>query len=107
MKNINEILIKECQNNFKYYKNKYGKKYPNILNNSLIDTNNMIGGITRCVMKEDKYLLGKIFTECKADYRGITEVLVMKYAEYFPSETIETCKYRLVQWEINYEEYLK
>lgn len=106
MKTINDILIKECQNNFRYYKDKYGKKYPNILNNALIDTNNMIGGITRCVMREDKYLLGKIFTDCNADYKGITEILVMKYSDYFPNEVIEICENRLMQWEIDYEQYL-
>ena len=56
MKNLNEELKALCMENFKYYKTKYNKTFKNMLNYSLMDANNMIGGLTRYVSKgEDRW----------------------------------------------------
>ena len=42
---LNEKLIALCTENFAYYKSKYNKNFSNMLNYSLIDTKDMIGGL--------------------------------------------------------------
>lgn len=104
---LNEKLIALCTENFAYYKSKYNKNFSNMLNYSLIDTKDMIGGLTRYVSKgEDKYLLTQIFEKCEADYRAIPEIIILRYKEYFPNEVIELVENRLSDWCINYKEYL-
>ncbi len=104
---LNERLISLCTKNFAYYKSKYNKNFSNMLNYSLIDKNDMIGGLSRYVSRgEDKYLLTQIFEKCKSDYRAIPEMVVLRYKEYFPNEVIDMVENRLKDWCINYEEYL-
>lgn len=108
MKNLNEELKTLCMENFKYYKTKYNKTFKNMLNYSLMDANNMIGGLTRYVSKgEDRWLLTTIFTDCNKDFRGIPEIVIMRYAEYFPPTIIELVETRLADWGIPYKQYLE
>lgn len=103
---INDVLRREIINNYNYYK-KYKKNFKNMLNNSLVDKENTVASIIRYVSKgEDKYLLTEIFYNCNSDYKGITEILVLKYKEYFPTEIIELVENRLNSWDIPYEEYI-
>ena len=104
---LNEKLIDLCTKNFAYYKSKYNKNFSNMLNYSLMDKEDMIGGLSRYVSKgEDKYLLTQIFEKCKSDYSAIPEIVVLKYKEYFPNEIVELVEERLNDWCINYKEYL-
>ena len=108
MKNLNQVLVESCQANFLYYKSKYGKKFNNMLNYSLIDPKDLVGGLSRYVGKgEDRYLLTQIFENCNADYRHIPEMLVLKYAEYFPREIVELVENRLNDWCIPWHKYLE
>ena len=105
--NINEVLKSKCMNNYNYYKARYNKKFSNMLNYSLMDKENMIGGLSRYVCKrEDSWLLETIFESCNSDYSHIPEVLVLQYEEYFPEEVVKLCKDRCSQWEIDYNQYL-
>lgn len=105
--NINEILKNRMLINFKYYKMKYNKTFKNMLNYSLIDERNMIGGLSRYVAKgTDRWLFTTIFESCNADYSGIPEVLIMQYKDYFPNEIVELVEERLVFYNIDWRLYL-
>ena len=105
--NINEVLKNKMLNNFKYYKAKYNKTFKNMLTYSLIDERNMIGGLSRYVAREDKWLLTTIFESCNADYSGVPEVLIMQYKDYFPNEIIKLVEERLSFWQIDWERYVE
>lgn len=105
--NINEVLKNKMLNNFKYYKVKYNKTFKNMLNYSLTDPNNMVGGLCRYVAREDKWLLTTIFESCNADYSGVPEVLIMQYKDYFPNEIIKLVEERLAFWNIDAEKYME
>ena len=105
--NINEVLKAKCMSNYNYYKARYNKKFSNMLNYSLMDKENMIGGLSRYVCKrEDSWLLTTIFETCNSDYRGIPEILVIQYEDYFPQEVVKICKDRCDQWSIDYNQYI-
>jgi len=104
---INEVLKNKMLNNFKYYKAKYNKTFKNMLTYSLIDERNMIGGLSRYVAREDKWLLTTIFESCNADYSGVPEVLIMQYKDYFPNEIIKLVEERLSFWQIDWERYVE
>jgi len=104
---INEVLKNKMLNNFKYYKAKYNKTFKNMLTYSLIDERNMIGGLSRYVAREDKWLLTTIFESCNADYSGVPEVLIMQYKDYFPNEIIKLVEERLSFWQIDWERYME
>lgn len=105
--NINEVLMNKCMSNYKYYQSKYGRKFSNMLNYSLQDKNFMIGGLTRYANREDRWLFTTIFELCNSDYRGIPEMVILQYEEYFPQSTIALVKERLNEWNVPYEQYLK
>lgn len=103
---MDELLKNECLNNFKYYKAKYNKTFKNMLNYSLTDTSNMIGGLSRYVAREDKWLFVTIYETCNGDYSGIPEVLIMRYRDYFPTEIIKLVEDRLDFYNIDWRKYL-
>lgn len=104
--NINEVLKNKTLNNFKYYKAKYNKTFKNMLNHSLTDPDNMVGGLSRYVAREDKWLFVTIYETCNADYSAIPEVLIMQYKDYFPNEIIKLVEERLDFYSIDYNKYL-
>lgn len=103
---INVILKNKMLNNFKYYKAKYNKTFKNMLNYSLTDPNNMVGGLCRYVAREDKWLFVTIYETCNADYSGVPEVLIMQYKDYFPNEIIKLVEERLDFYSIDWGKYL-
>ena len=107
MNNLNDVLVSKCMSNFRYYKTKYGRKYSNMLNYSLQDKNYMIGSLTRYANREDRWLFTNIYEECAGDYRGIPEMLILEYEEFFPQEVVSLVKERLDEWCVPYAQYLK
>lgn len=104
--NINEVLKARAIDNFNYYSKRYNVKLTTMYHKTLTDTDNMIGGLSRAVSREDRWLLTKIFESCNADYRGVPEVLVLQYREYFPDKIVKLCEERLAEWQIDYKQYL-